>query len=92
MIYEIKYTPEAEEDIEALKKTGNKAVLIKLNNLLMELMEHPYTGTGKPKSMKYKYAGYYSRRITQKHRLVYFIDNKDIIVLVLSVSGHYDDK
>jgi toxin YoeB len=55
-------------------------------------MEHPYTGTGKPKPMKYEFSGCYSRRITKKHRLVYSVDDDKVIVLVLSVSGHYNDK
>jgi toxin YoeB len=58
--------------------------------LLDELIEHPATGTGKPEKMKY--ADCYSRRITKKHRLVYSIDNDKIVVLVLSASGHNDDK
>jgi len=37
--------------------------------LLDELIDHPTTGTGKPKKMKY--ADCSSRRITQKHRFVY---------------------
>jgi len=37
-------------------------------------------------------AGQWSRRISQKHRLIYMIDNEKVIVLLLSAYGHYDDK
>ena len=55
-------------------------------------MEHPYSGTGKPELLKHNYAGYYSRRITQKHRLIYEINDQEITVLILSAAGHYQDK
>jgi len=42
--------------------------------------------------LKHKYSGFYSRRITQKHRLVYSIDGEEISILVISAMGHYDDK
>lgn len=92
MIYIIEYTTEAEKDIAYLVKSGDKAILLKLRKLLIELREHPREGTGKPKVLKHYFAGCYSRRITGKHRLVYSIDDEKVTVLVLSVSGHYDDK
>ncbi len=59
---------------------------------LDELTEHPTTGTGKPEVLKFGLSGFYSRRITQKHRLVYKVDNEQIIVLIISAIGHYIDK
>ncbi|MDR1936992.1 MAG: Txe/YoeB family addiction module toxin [Tannerellaceae bacterium] len=75
-----------------MPKKSDTVAYRKLQQLLLELMEHPYTGTGKPKPMKYEFSGCYSRRITKKHRLVYSVDDDKVIVLVLSVSGHYNDK
>jgi toxin YoeB len=91
MIYELVFTDEAKADISALKKSETVAYN-KVQKLLVELMEHPYTGTGRPEPMKYGYTGYYSRRITQKHRLVYSVDNTCVTVFILSASGHYCDK
>lgn len=48
MSYSIELTEEAISDIEKLKKSGDKKVLIKIDKLLNELREHPTTGTGKP--------------------------------------------
>ncbi|MCH5308145.1 MAG: type II toxin-antitoxin system YoeB family toxin [Prevotella sp.] len=38
------------------------------------------------------YYGQWSRRITQKHRLVYEIHDAEVVVLVLTAYGHYDDR
>jgi len=92
MIYILKLTPIAIEDIEFHKKSGDKATLKKLAILFNELTEHPKTGTGKPEEMKYIFAGCWSRRINSKHRLVYRIDNEIITVIILQARGHYSDK
>ncbi|GHT13617.1 Txe/YoeB family addiction module toxin [Bacteroidia bacterium] len=90
MIYELKFEDPAKRDIATLKKS-NPAAYNKLKRLLGELREHPRTGTGKPKPLSGDMAGQWSRRITDKHRLVYAIDDDKIIVLVLTAAGHYDD-
>jgi len=92
MNYEIEYTPEAESDIKKHIKSGNKKVLTKIDSLLDELRKHPTTGTGKPEILKFYKTPTWSRRITDKHRLVYQIENEKVIVLVLSAWGHYSDK
>jgi toxin YoeB len=51
VIYELEYTPEAEKDVKALQKSGETAAILKLRKLLLELTEHPATGTGRPKSL-----------------------------------------
>lgn len=92
MIFEIVFTPEALEDIEKLKKTGNKVLIKKVFTLIQELKEHPETGTGKPEKLKYYQQNTWSRRIDRKHRLVYLIDGSKIVVTVLGAYGHYGDK
>lgn len=89
MSYRIAFTDKALEGIEYLKKSGNGPVLKKIRNLLDELTEHPYTGTGQPEQLKYDLAGFWSRRINQEHRLVYVVDEKTITVTVISAKGHY---
>ncbi|MDH6343018.1 toxin YoeB [Parabacteroides sp. PFB2-12] len=90
-MYKIIISPNAKKDLAELQKADPPAFK-KASKLLEELMLHPYTGTGKPKRLKHNYAGYYSRRITQKHRLVYTVNEEIITVLVISVSSHYNDK
>ena len=90
--YAIRYLPKAEEDILKLRKAGNKQALKKLDNLIDELEIHPETGTGKPERLKHYDGNRWSRRITDKHRLVYEIFEEVVLVEVLGAYGHYDDK
>jgi len=91
-LYELEYTSDFEIDKEKLRESGNIKALKKLATLLLELTTHPTTGTGKPEPLSNDRAGQWSRRITRKHRLIYYIDNEKVVVLLLSASGHYDDK
>lgn len=91
MIYDVIISPKADMGLLFLKKHEPLAFK-KATALLNELQEHPTTGTGHPKPLGEDRAGQWSRRITHKHRLVYKIDEKQVIVLVLSTYGHYDDK
>jgi len=66
----------------------NKQVFNKLKKLIVESAKNPFEGTGKPEALKYDYAGYWSRRITEEHRLVYKVINEDIIE-VIACKFHY---
>jgi len=91
MTYTLYFTDEAKKDLAGLKK-NEPAAFKKVKTLLTELQQHPMTGTGKPKPLGYGYRGFFSRRITKKHRLVYSIDDEKITVLIIAASGHYQDK
>jgi toxin YoeB len=91
MSYKIIILPTADRDIQFLKN-DEPQTLKKVIRLIGELRQHPTTGTGHPKPLGGDRTGQWSRRITQKHRLVYQIDEMQITVLVLSAYGHYDDK
>ena len=82
------FTPIAQEHWVFWKKTNPKiAKRIKL--LLADIMEHPYTGIGKPEPLKYELAGKWSRRINSVHRLVYSVTDDTVIVYVFSMKYHY---
>ena len=89
--YTLDFYDQAKKDIKALKKSEISAYN-KLIKLLDELLYHPITGTGHPEPLSGDRVGQWSRRITTKHRLVYQIEEKNVIVLILSAYGHYDDK
>jgi toxin YoeB len=91
MSYTLDFTEQARKDISVLKKSEPQAYK-KLERLLLELQEHPTTGTGKPEQLKYNYAGKWSRHISDKHRLIYEIHEDVITVVVFSAFGHYKDK
>lgn len=91
MIYDVELKDRAMVDLAKLAKSEPKAFL-KAQALIEELREHPRTGTGHPEQLSGDRAGQWSRRITQKHRLVYEINDNEVIVLVLTSYGHYNDK
>lgn len=89
--YKLTFSSKAIKDIAFIKKTEKQAY-IKREKLLGELKERPYTGTGKPEQLKYAQKGKWSRRITQKHRLLYEVSDQEITVYIESAIGHYGDK
>ena len=88
----LEFLPKAKEDLALIKRSGDKSALNKVVKLLEELKNDPRTGTGKAERLKHYEEEVWSRRINDKHRLVYQIFEDKIQVLVLSAYGHYDDK
>ena len=91
MAYQIEYTDKAIAGLICLRDNEPKAYS-KAKRLIAELREHPKTGTGRPEPLKGDHAGQWSRRITDKHRLVYVINDTEVVILILTSYGHYDDK
>lgn len=89
-MYQIVFTEDAKDDVKRLMKDAPKAIA-KLGKLLKEMEIHPRTGTGKIEILKYYEEETWSRRITKKHRIVYRIEEEQVVVLVLSAYGHYSD-
>lgn len=92
MAYIIKFEPKAVSDIAELKKAGNKAVITKIQKLLLEIQEHPKTGTGQVEPLKENLSGLWSRRIDKFNRLIYAIEEEIVTVIVISAKGHYGKK
>jgi toxin YoeB len=91
MTYRIDFKEQATCDLIALARNEPKAFM-KAQALIEELRVHPRTGTGHPEPLSSDRAGQWSRRITKKHRLVYEIHDTEVVVLVLTAYGHYEDK
>lgn len=85
---EIVFTDKAYEHFQYYKSHNNEKILKKIRELLESIIESPYIGLGKPEPLKYKYFGYWSRRITKEHRLIYKVENN--ICTVFSLKGHYE--
>jgi toxin YoeB len=71
-------------------QTEDKKTLKKINALIKDIQKTPYEGIGKPEPLKFDLAGYWSRRIDLEHRLVYQVENPDI--LIFACRFHYDKK
>jgi toxin YoeB len=64
------FTPQAWEDYQYWQATDEK-VLKRINELIKEIQRSPFQGIGKPEPLRQSLSGYWSRRITQEHRIVY---------------------
>ena len=61
-------------------KKNNKQVLKKINTLIKEIKREPFKGQGEPEPLKYNWSGYWSRRITFEHRLVYKLSENNLLI------------
>lgn len=91
MSYIVDFTDDSKAELQKLKRSEPKTYQ-KALTLIRELSQTPMTGTGRPKPLRGDKAGLWSRRISDKHRLVYRIIDQEVCVLVLQAYGHYDDK
>ena len=91
MAYTVKYTAEADETIAKYKKS-NQIAYKKFLKLLKEITDHPREGTGYPKPLAEGNNIRYSMRISGNDRVVYDIYDDTVVVLIISVGGHYGDK
>ncbi|WP_026820573.1 Txe/YoeB family addiction module toxin [Arthrobacter castelli] len=80
------FTPHAWDDYLYWQKTDN-ATLKRVNLLIKDCLRSPLEGLGKPEALKHQLAGYWSRRISDEHRLVYAVDDDQLVIV--SVRYHY---
>ena len=85
------FTPTAQEHWEYWKKTDPNMTK-RIKKLLADILEHPYTGIGKPEPLKYELTGKWSRRINTEHRIIYSVHDEMIEVYVFSMRYHYTKK
>jgi toxin YoeB len=66
----------------------DRKILKKINALIKDIQSNPYSGIGKPEPLKYDLAGLWSRRIDHEHRLVYQVNENEL--LIYNCRYHYD--
>jgi len=66
---------------------NDKKILKRINQLIKEIDRNPYNGIGKPELLKANLQGYWSRRINSEHRIIYAVENKEIVYI--SFRFHY---
>jgi toxin YoeB len=74
------FTPTGWEDFNYWSDT-DRATFRKIRSLIREILRTPFEGTGKPEPLKYQVGNVWSRRITQEHRLVYAVEDQQIVIL-----------
>lgn len=80
------FTPNGWDDYQYWIK-NDKALVKRINLLITQILRTPFEGIGKPEALKHQLAGYWSRRITDEHRLVYAVEDEQIVIL--AARHHY---
>lgn len=62
-------------------QSTDRKMLKKINELIKDIQRTPFSGIGKPEPLKHELSGRWSRRINGEHRLVYSINNKNLIII-----------
>jgi len=75
----ILWVDDAWEDYLWWHKTNDK-VFQRINRLIENTQQTPFAGLGKPEPLKHELSGYWSRRITDEHRLVYKIADGSVVI------------
>lgn len=76
------FSEHAWDDYLYWRKT-DRAVLERINKLILEIQRSPFEGIGKPEPLKHALSGYWSRRINDEHRIVYKVEDDALIVAQL---------
>jgi len=76
------FAENAWEDYLYWQKTDKK-MLKRINLLIRDITREPFDGIGKPEPLKHAFAGYWSRRISDEHRIVYRIHQNSLLVVQL---------
>lgn len=83
----VAFTPTALEEFNKWV-LEDRRIAKRISALLEDIMRHPLDGIGKPEPLKHALGGKWSRRITDEHRLVYYLKDDETVVIV-GCRGHY---
>ena len=78
----LSFTPQSWEDYQYWLQTDKK-VLKRINELIRDTLRSPHEGIGKPESLRQGLSGYWSRRITEEHRMIYRQVESGVILIQL---------
>lgn len=67
----------------------DRKLLGRINQLIRDIKRDPFIGVGKPEPLKHALAGYWSRRITDEHRIVYKVEEDSLFIA--QVRHHYSE-
>ena len=89
MARRVVFTDHAWAEYVSWQKTDRK-MLHRINGLITVAQRDPFTGIGKPEPLRGNWSGAWSRRIDDRHRLVYEVQDNDLVVL--QCMYHYDER
>ena len=85
-MYKLKWQGSGKNEYHYWQK-HDQAIVDRIKELLSDMKLHPFEGMGKPEPLKGNLHGYWSRRITQEHRLVYKVSGN--LIIIYFCYGHY---
>jgi toxin YoeB len=83
---DILFVPKAFKEYQEWIATDRKTAL-RIGDLIKDILRSPFDGIGKPEPLKHEFAGCWSRRIDQEHRLIYSLT--DTTIVIYSCYSHY---
>jgi toxin YoeB len=86
-VKQVSFTPTAFDEYNEWIR-NNPEIIPKILELIRDISRNPFKGLGKPEPLKGNFKGFWSRRITQEHRLVYKVDSDSIFIV--KCRGHYE--
>ncbi|PCI01909.1 MAG: Txe/YoeB family addiction module toxin [Flavobacteriaceae bacterium] len=86
---EIEFSDQALKDLKYWKKTRNLKTQRRISDLLIAITASPFEGVGNPEKLKHQLTGYWSRKITKEHRIVYLPMIEKNTIIVISLRFHY---
>ena len=66
----------------------DRSIIKRINQLIKDITRNPFDGIGKPEALRGNLSGFWSRRITDEHRMVYAVEENTVIII--SCKGHYE--
>jgi toxin YoeB len=76
------FADQAWEDYQHWLQTDRK-ITRRIHELIKDAMRNPFEGIGKPEPLRHALAGYWSRRITEEHRMVYKVEGNNLLLAQL---------
>lgn len=76
------FAPKAWDDYLHWQSTDARVVK-RIHELIKDTMRNPFSGIGKPEPLRHDYTGYWSRRITEEHRMVYKMESGNLVIVQL---------
>jgi toxin YoeB len=67
---------------------ADRKITRKINALIKDITRDPFSGIGKPEPLKHQLSGFWSRRISGEHRLIYQIQNETVVIIQCRL--HYE--
>lgn len=89
MAYLLDLDKKAKRQLEIIKKDAK--LLKKVIAILDEIADDPYSPTHKFERLKHNFKGFCSKRVDKKNRIIYRVEDEEIIVLIISILGHYEE-